>query len=129
VDPGPTTVVKPGKVQKRKQRQSVAGRWEGMAAKSERPVWGVENVGRCYDVPESFNNSKRLMKGWWRKGVESADREKRVSKQKQKKDTPAAMSERRETPNDVSELGVVVVDPKKDKRPGVWVLDPMKTLK
>jgi hypothetical protein len=23
------------------------------------PVWGVEKVGRCYDVPESFNNSKR----------------------------------------------------------------------
>jgi hypothetical protein len=52
-----------------------------------------------------------------KKGVESADREEGVSKQKQK-DTPAAMSERRETPNDVSELGVVVVDPKKDEVSG-----------
>jgi hypothetical protein len=61
-----------------------------------------------------------------KKGL-SPQTEKGVSKQKQK-DTPAAMSERRETPNDVRELGVVVVDPKKDKRPPVWVLDPMKTL-
>jgi hypothetical protein len=32
------------------------------------------------------------------------------------------MSERRGTPNDVSELGVVVVDPKQDEV--FWVLDP-----
>jgi hypothetical protein len=80
-------------------------------------VWGVEKVGRCYDVPESSNNSKRGDERLMKKGVESADREKWVSKQKQK-DTPAAMSERRETPNDVSELGVVVVDPKKDEVSG-----------
>jgi hypothetical protein len=54
--------------------------------------------------PTTAKGDERLMKT---EGVESADREKGVSKQKQK-DTPAAMSERRETPNDVSELGVVV---------------------
>jgi hypothetical protein len=69
------------------------------------------------------------------KGVESADRGKGVSIQKQRdgflnrnRKTHQRQCQKEETPNDVSELGVVVVDLKQDKRPGIWVLDPMTTL-
>jgi SOS response regulatory protein OraA/RecX len=58
---------------------------------------------------------ERLMKRLMKKGL-SPQTEKGVSKQKQK-----------DTPNDdVKSWGVVVVDL---KRRGIWVLDPMKTLK